>query len=444
MSRTPADYFQSQPVARAVYGAALLAITLAHPRHSSAFEPEDMEPVWLVLESQTTERFINGQPADVPWSSFNEWRRLRREQNLGDWPLYMADTHSDDLAVTLRALHTEGYLELERALLVAAVQGGVSDQASAWVWDTALADFAAHLDSDVAAWLLRARATQLGSTAALLPVSCFPQTPEARRALESIIASETSARMARPRNRVETELAFTEARARLILPHLMEPAIWASLTALRESLTSTDAPDALPIPDAWPPDRGSCDPRAVASIMRLDAAEPEPFAAQVWTLQSLSDLNRVGPLLVVRFVVGRYLRGDITGLRALAAIEANAGRQELWPALAIASLVASAEQQSDQALALSESFVGARDPFRLWVRAEALRAAERYAEARDTATQAIDRDPGFGAALISRAASWVGLGFPQEANADLVFLETAWAALPGYDTLIERLALVVR
>ena len=106
----------------------------------------------------------------------------------------MADTHSDDLAVTLRALHTEGYLELERALLVAAVQGGVSDQASAWVWDTALADFAAHLDSDVAAWLLRARATQLGSTAALLPVSCFPQTPEARRALESMIASETSDR----------------------------------------------------------------------------------------------------------------------------------------------------------------------------------------------------------------------------------------------------------
>ena len=75
---------------------------------------------------------------------------------------------------------------------------------------------------------------------------------------------------------------------------------------------------------------------------------------------------------------------------------------------------------------------------------EALRAAEQYAEARDTATQAIDRDPGFGAALISRAASWVGLGFPQEANADLVFLETAWAALPGYDALIERLALVVR
>lgn len=444
MSRTHAAYCQSQSVARSVCYAVLLAIALVCPRLSPAIEPEDMEPVWLALQLQTTERFINGQPADVPWSSFNEWRRLRREQNLGDWPLYMADTHSDDLAVTLRALHTEGYLPLERALLVAAVQGGVSDPASAWVWDTALADNAALFDSDVAAWLLRARATQLGSTAALLPVSCFPQTPEARRALESMIASETSARMARPRNRVETELALTEARATLILPHLMEPAIWASLTALRESLMSTDAPDMLPIPDAWPADRGSCDPRAVASIMRLDAAEPEHFAALVWVLQSLSDLNRVGPLMVVRFIAGRYLRGDIAGLHALAAIEANAGRQELWPALAIASLVASAEQQSDQALALSESFVGARDPFRLWVRAEALRAAGRFADARDTATQAIDRDPGSGAALISRAASWVGLGFPQEANADLVFLETAWATLPGYDTLIERLALVVR
>ena len=95
-------------------------------------------------------------------------------------------------------------------------------------------------------------------------------------------------------------------------------------------------------------------------------------------------------------------------------------------------------------LARTGTFVDARDPFRLWVRAEALRAAERFAEARDTATQAIDRDPGFGAALITRAASWVGLGFPQEANADLVFLETAWATLPGYDVLIERLARVVR
>jgi len=444
MSRTCAPYRQTLSLASVVRYGALFALALAGPQPLWALEPEDLEPVWLALGEHTTERFINGEPAAVPWSSFQEWRRLRREQNLGDWPLHLADSHTDDLATTLQTLHAEGYLELERALLVAAVQGGVSDPASAWVWDTALADFAAHADSDAAAWLLRARATQLGSTAALLPVSCFPQTPEARRALESMIAAETSARMARPRNRVETEVAFTEARARLVLPHLMEPAIWASLTALRESLTSTDATDRLPSPDAWPTEHSSCDPRTVASIMRLDDAEPELFASQGWVLQSLAQLHRVGPAMVTRFVVGRYLRGDLTGLRALAAIEANAGRQELWPAQAIASLLASAEQQSEQALALSESFVEARDPLRLWVRAEALRAAERFAEARDTATQAIDRDPGFGAALITRAASWVGLGFPQEANADLVFLETAWATLPGYDVLIERLARVVR
>ncbi|MBU6159972.1 MAG: hypothetical protein KGO50_02515 [Myxococcales bacterium] len=444
MSRTHAPYRQSHSVASIVRYIALFATALAGPQPLWALEPEDLEPVWMALSEHTTERFINGEPASVPWSSFQEWRRLRREQNLGDWPLYLADVHTDDLATTLQTLHTQGYLELERALLVAAVQGGVSDPASAWVWDTALADFAAHVDSDAAAWLLHARATQLGSTAALLPVSCFPQTPEARRALESMIAAETSARMARPRNRVETEVAFTEARARLVLPHLMEPAVWASLTALRESLTSTDATGLLPSPDAWPTEPGSCDPRTVASIMRLDVAEPELFASQGWVLQSLAQLHRVGPLMVTRFVVGRYLRGDLTGLRALAAIEANAGRHELWPAQAIASLLASAAQQGEQALALSESFVDARDPFRLWVRAEALRAAERFAEARDTATQAIDRDPGFGAALITRAASWVGLGFPQEANADLVFLETAWATLPGYDVLIERLARVVR
>lgn len=445
MSRSLGHYPRMTAVARTLCCALILGLTmLVESRVALAIEPEELEPVWAALQSRTTDTFVNGDSAQVPWSSLAEWLRLRREGLLGQLPLYLANANSDELAGVLQTMHAEGYLGLERALLAAAVQGGISDPAAAWVWDTALADFATHAESDAAAWLLLVRATQLGSTAALLPVSCFPQTPEARRALESMMAAETAGRMWRPRSLVDTDVAFADARASLVLPHIMEPTVWASLTSLRLALPPTVAPDLLPVPETWSADDSACDPRAISGLLALDAAEPLAFAADFWAMQTLAELDRVGPGTVVRFVIGRYLRGDVGALRALAAIESEAGRGELWPAQAIASLLASAELQSEQALASSALFAEARDPFRLWVRAEALRAAERYTEARDTATQAIDRDPGFGAALITRAASWVGLGFPQEANSDLVFLETAWAPLPGYGAIIERLARVVR
>jgi tetratricopeptide (TPR) repeat protein len=445
MSRSLGLYLRMTAVARAPCCALILGLTLlTESMGALAIEPEELEPVWAALQSRRTNTFVNGSPAEVPWSSLAEWRRLRREGPLGQLPLYLAEANADELATVLQTMHAEGYLGLERALLAAAVQGGVSDPAAAWVWDTALADFAAHAESDAASWLLRMRATQLGSTAALLPASCFPQTSEARRALESMMAAETAGRIWRPRSQVDTDVAFPDARARMVLPHIMEPTVWASLSSFRLAVPTTVAPDTLPVPETWSAADSACDPRAIAGILALDAAEPQAFAADFWALQTLAELGRVGPGTVVRFVVGRYLRGDVSALRALAAIESEAGRGELWPAQAIASLLASAELQSEQALALSAPFAEARDPFRLWVRAEALRAAERYTEARDTATQAIDRDPGFGAALITRAASWVGLGFPQEANSDLVFLETAWAPLPGYGAIIERLARVVR
>jgi predicted Zn-dependent protease len=79
------------------------------------------------------------------------------------------------------------------------------------------------------------------------------------------------------------------------------------------------------------------------------------------------------------------------------------------------------------------------DPYATWVRAEASRHSGEAREALELATAAVDEDPFFAAAYLTRASAQIALGTPNEALRDLEHLRRTFGSDPLYADWISAL-----
>jgi predicted Zn-dependent protease len=80
------------------------------------------------------------------------------------------------------------------------------------------------------------------------------------------------------------------------------------------------------------------------------------------------------------------------------------------------------------------------DPYATWVRAEAARQSGEPRRARDLATEAVDNDPFFAAAYLTRASAHIALGTPNEGLRDLEHLRRTFGDNPVYADWIAALS----
>lgn len=302
-----------------------------------------------------------------------------------------------------------------------------------------------------------------------LPSTCFTTLPAATRARVQAAAVAASATPWRGRAAVEpvpVELLRT-------LDADAHPAAAAAAAVLRARWWNTTSVVAPAGGWNWEGDASTtCDAAPWVAIATFEAAEASQFAPRAVSLGVLvgDRFSALGPDVVVRLVLARYLRQDAAGLASLT--EAFAARADLpWmgavQSVLLAGLYGRPVDPAQAGLALMllpspppaavvgapTSPPGAVPPLPTgpiptagtdWLRSEVLRLAGQDADARAALGRVLAADGLHPGALVGRAAMLRAEGQGNESLADLGFAEEAWGADPVVGAVVLRWARAVR
>ncbi len=363
---------------------------------------------------------------EIPSTGLETWREARAELGLGDAVILQAE-----LSVQLSALEgLSDWLAWERAALAASVAEGALSAWDAGLWLDALAvggDERALRRGVVWAWV-----AYRGGSAAMLPVDCMPTVGEA------LSVATRAERAASRRNAAALEAAPLLPRDGAALAALAAEgggALAASLSFVATAWPNLGTPDHIPVP--------GCDPAPVAAAARWAEHPREDWPRVETGIYAAFETGPVPANLLRRAAIHWYLDTRPTPIRLIAAL---AEQQDAHPH-EVRALTALAAGAAGDAAAMSDALAGIEwqnDPYLVWVRAEGARQAHQSRDAVDFATRAIDSDPFFVAAYLTRASALIALDNGDQALSDLGFLQRAFGDDPAYRAWIDAMNLALR
>ena len=377
---------------------------------------QDVPPPMMALVSGAAER-IGDTTIVTPLDGQEEWTAWRTAA--GYPPVSIAHVEAEPLLSSL-ADATDAQVQWERALLATEVRLG---SVSAWEARYWLELLRHERDAQAIVW------TWLfvdGSAAALLPPNCMPSDPAA---VLIVAAAERSA--------AYRDGSSLEAPPALPGDDAMRDALEApggSALAASLSFVSTGFPGVgLPTFDA----AEGCDPSIVLAAAELGRTTREEWLRVEPAIDTLFSVRSVPHNLLRRAAVHWYLDTRPSAIRALAERADDthpAERAMLWA-------LAHGAAGDGAAMASAISDVGLPDDaYATWVRAEAARQTGEARQSRDLATQAVDTDPFFAAAYLTRASANIALGTPDEGLRDLEHLRRTFGDNPTYSDWIAALS----
>jgi hypothetical protein len=391
-------------------------------------QPAPLRPLWnhvdAALQEDPALRGLDGLPLLAPREALREWQRMRAGGPLAWEPPPWVDMPAPTLLAELRRASREGWIPLERALLASAVTLGHLDILDALAWDAWMRTLAPGAEeAELMQTLTRLQLRLAGSFAGFLPDACW----EGVDRLPALHASaRTLARWPLWREPTPGDHVLMEVQR----PAHSSPAgrhpVWATLA--RDMDPWLEARD-RPGPDGPPNDLPGCPAAALPGAAGASTLSWSPEDALVraaldgWPWQQ-----------TLRWATPCWRKGDLTCLAWLLEIEDAAGRADLWPAAGVQALrdmLLNAPAPTIARLSTVEH------PWALWVQAESARRIDTWSEARALATRAVDRDPFFAPAYLTRTLAWAGEGRHAEGWGDLVFLEHLWGEDPTWTATLQ-------
>lgn len=350
---------------------------------------------------------VDGQEAWAAWRS-----------SAGYPPVSIANVELDSLLSSLPTASPE-QLQWERALLATEVRLGSATEWEALHWLEVLDE----RDPQTIVW------TALyveGSAAALLPPTCMPSEPST---LLHVVAAERPA--------AYRDGSGLEAPPSLPGDDAIRSAVGApggAATAASLSFVSS-AFRGVGLPSFEPTE--GCDPALVLAAANLGSVEREDWARIEPALDTLFSIRSVPHNLLRRAAVHWYLDTRPTAIHALVeyAEEASPAERAMLSALAYGA--------SGDGARMAAAIDGVElpdDPYATWIRAEAARQTGAARSARDLATAAVDADPFFASAYLTRASANIALGTPNEGLRDLEHLRRTFGENPTYSDWIAALS----
>lgn len=392
---------------------AQLGVAVALTASAKAF-PQDSPPPMTALTAGAV--FSIGD-ADVttPAEGRNAWIAWREEA--GFPPVSIANVDATLLAAALPNA-TDEALAWERALLAVETQ-----QQTVTVW--AARRWLAFLDGERAAASAVWTALYVdGSAASTLPARCMPTDPSVL--IEVARAEELTD------HRYGSAL---EAAPTLPNDETLRAEVAAGGSAVAATLAFVaDAWPSVPVPQGEFPEE--CDPSLVATLAALGATERSEWERIRPALVTLLESRPVPSNVLRRAALHWYLdaRPVAIGTLAEGATQASPADQAMLRALA-----AGARGDSAAMAAALDGVSLPDEPFAMWVRAESARQNGQAREARDLATAAVDADPFFAAAYLTRSSAHIALGVANEGLRDLEHLRRTFGDHPAYSAWIVAL-----
>lgn len=375
---------------------------------SAASSAQDAPPPLTALAPGAA-MVVGDLPVTAPQEGIDSWSEWRRANDIP--PVSIANLPLE----TTAAMFSEATAETvawERALLAVEVS---QETVSVWAGEQWLAVLDDALDPRALVW------TGLyvdGSAAALLDRSCMPLDPSILGGLRQ------GARMSAYRNGSPLEAAPSlpaDGTLRDALAGEGGAAIAASLAFVAAGFEGVGVP-------TFEASDG-CDPSTVIAMADLGETELADWERVLPGLEAVAMTRPIPYELIRRIAVHWYLATRPTALSTLLHLwdEGAASERAMLEALAHGA----AGNGEAMARALDDVSLP-DDPYATWVRAEAARQSGEARTARDLATAAVDADPFFAAAYLTRASTQIALGTPNEALRDLEHLRRTFGTDPTY------------
>jgi tetratricopeptide (TPR) repeat protein len=348
------------------------------------------------------------------------WTQRRAELGLGNTALPVMSMPPDARADAISRLHEAGLLGAERSLLASGRDAGLVSSYRAARWDAVLRDVESELlgGDELVRRVTAIDLAERGALASLLPEQCIALGGAEREALDAYVALDLRTPYWRLRSPMEVEASPTP------WPSQFAPALRVAIELL----------EAVPVSSTFVASADVCsgDVAALfASLAHVDAVQWEQLEPALLTVAAVT---AVPDLAWVRPAISAYTRGDMRALQTLSELSV-AGESGSYIA---ALVVAGQDNDGARELALAALPV-ATAAWHLWVRGELARRSGRYDEALRELGAAVDGDPYFAPALISRASALAAAGRAHDALADLHHLRLTYAGATPYATLIDAL-----
>ncbi|MFT6398395.1 MAG: hypothetical protein ACJAYU_003153 [Bradymonadia bacterium] len=359
---------------------------------------------------------IGDDEITAPVDGLDAWIAWR--ESAGFPPVSVANVDAILLCAALPDATPE-LLSWERALLAVETQQGTVSEWAARLW---LAALDGDHSSQSTVWT--ALFVQ-GSAASTLSSQCMP---------------------------VDPTILFQVARAERLAGHRYGSALEAAPTlpdddTLRTAIATNGGAVAASlafVADAWPgvslptgEFSEQCDPAFVAALASLGATERTEWDRIHPALVTLLESRPVPANVLRRAALHWYLDTRPVAIRTLAdgATHASPADRAMLYALAAGARGDSAEMSAAiDGVALDDA-----DLFTIWVRAETARQAGDARQARDLSNAAVDADPFFAAAYLTRASAFIALGAANEGLRDLEHLRRTFGDHPAYSSWIVAL-----
>lgn len=389
----------------------VLSLLLAAPIAAA----QDAPPPMTALAPGTT-LVVGDATVHAPVEGMDIWSDWRESNGIP--PVSVASLPLE-VAAAAFAGATEETIAWERTLLAVEVsQGSVAP----WVAHRWLDALVADPDPRSLVW------TGLhvdGSVAALLAPSCMPTDPTV------LLTLRPSEQVAAYRNgsSLETPPSLPpDDSIRTALVADGGAAIAASVAFVAEAFA------AVGVASFDPPD--GCDPSIVVATASLAETGRSDWERIAPGLEALALTRPIPHRLVRRVAVSWYLD---TRPAALSALLANWTSGSPAERVLIQALAHGAAGDGEAMVSALDGVSLPDDPYATWVRAEASRHSGEAREALELATAAVDEDPFFAAAYLTRASAQIALGTPNEALRDLEHLRRTFGSDPLYADWISAL-----
>ncbi len=388
-----------------------MGLALAALLVSASAVAQDAPPPLTLLATDSVFS-IGDEDVIAPSEGMETWLAWRASAEFP--PVSVANVGPLSLAAALPDA-LEEHLRWESALLAVEVQQGSVSEWEARRW---LAVLMGGQTVEEIVW------TALfvdGSSGAALPPHCMPADPSIL--LEVARAEEMTD------HRYGSAL---EAAPTLPNDETLRVAVSAGDSALAGTLAFiADSWPSVPVPSGDFTEE--CDPSLIAALASLGASDRSEWERVRPALVTLLESRPVPANILRRAALHWYLEMRPAAISTLAE-----GASDASPAdrAMLYALAAGARGDGDAMAAAIEGVTLQADPFSTWVRAEAARQSGSARDARDLANAAVDADPFFAAAYLTRASAHIALDVANEGLRDLEHLRRTFGDHPAYSPWI--------
>lgn len=348
------------------------------------------------------------------------WIQRRTELGLGNAALPLVSMQPTVRTDAILRMHEAGFLGAERTLLSAGRDASLISPQAAERWDAVLRDVESELlgGDELGRRVLAFDLAERGSLAALLPEHCLALEGSERDALDALVALDVRTPFWRLRSNMELEAASAP------VAESFAPALHAAIALLGASPASPRYSSSSDV-------CGGDVAALFAALAHVDATSWQRLEA---ALRTIAAVTAIPDRAWVRPATSAYARADLNALNTIAELGA-AGQSGPW----LVALVAAAGDDEDARDVARAALPDGAEAWQYWVRGELARRSGRHDDALPDLGAAVDADPYFALALLSRASALAAAGRAHDALADLHHLRLTYPGATPYAALIDAL-----